>query len=140
MQKCSFYPDSNSKQMCQLVVLVFQLWIISGPAFLVILMVTFGVCNSVPPTPPTASAAEESEPFFRGLKQVKCFSLYRLSVNRQLLPSSILSHLLIRYTGTSPFFWHFLTSKGENFVTSCLLSCATNSFQGESSLTGKNLL
>ena len=55
---------------------VFQLWIISGPAFLVMLTVTFGVCSSVPPTPPTASAAEESEPFFRGLKQVKCFSPY----------------------------------------------------------------
>ena len=34
-------------------------------------MATFGVCSSLPPTPPTASAAEESEPFFKGLKKVR---------------------------------------------------------------------
>ena len=33
-------------------------------------MATFGVCSSVPPTPPTASAEEESEPFKEGLKKV----------------------------------------------------------------------
>lgn len=47
-----------------------QLWVISSPAFLVVVMSTFGVCSSVPPTPPTASAEEDSEPFKEGLKKV----------------------------------------------------------------------
>ena len=51
-------------------VLILQLWVISSPAFLVVFMATFGVCSSVPPTPPTASAEEESEPFKEGLKKV----------------------------------------------------------------------
>jgi FLVCR family MFS transporter 7 len=49
---------------------VFQLWIITGPSLLVMFMATFGICSSVPPTPPTSSAEEKSEPFFEGLKQV----------------------------------------------------------------------
>ncbi|XP_006817305.1 solute carrier family 49 member A3-like, partial [Saccoglossus kowalevskii] len=34
------------------------------------LMATFGFCNSVPPTPPSASAADPHEPFFQGLKKI----------------------------------------------------------------------
>ena len=67
---------------------LFQLWIISGPAFFATLMATFGVWSSVPPTPPTASAAEDSEPFFKGLKQVIvvfcfycCFHLWPIIVS-----------------------------------------------------------
>uniref|UniRef100_K1QVM3 Major facilitator superfamily domain-containing protein 7-a n=1 Tax=Magallana gigas TaxID=29159 RepID=K1QVM3_MAGGI len=47
-----------------------MLWVISSPAFLVVVMSTFGVCSSVPPTPPTASAEEDSEPFKEGLKKI----------------------------------------------------------------------
>ncbi|XP_056004844.1 solute carrier family 49 member A3-like isoform X2 [Ostrea edulis] len=46
------------------------LWVISSPAFLVVFMATFGVCSSVPPTPPTASADEASESFKEGLKKI----------------------------------------------------------------------
>ncbi|XP_060565003.1 solute carrier family 49 member A3-like [Ruditapes philippinarum] len=46
------------------------LWIITGPSLLVMFMATFGICSSVPPTPPTSSAEEKSEPFFEGLKQI----------------------------------------------------------------------
>ncbi|XP_062581592.1 solute carrier family 49 member A3-like [Saccostrea cucullata] len=46
------------------------LWVISSPAFLVVILATFGVCSSVPPTPPTASAEEDSEPFKEGLKKI----------------------------------------------------------------------
>ncbi|XP_078587556.1 solute carrier family 49 member A3-like [Branchiostoma floridae x Branchiostoma japonicum] len=35
-----------------------------------LLMSLFGVCSSEPPTPPTASAAAESESFFQGLKKL----------------------------------------------------------------------
>jgi len=43
----------------------------SIPAFLGVVMTTFGVCSSIPPTPPTASAESKSEPFFAGLKKVR---------------------------------------------------------------------
>ncbi|KAI0211863.1 Solute carrier family 49 member A3 [Lamellibrachia satsuma] len=46
------------------------------PAAVVVIMATFGVCSSVPPTPPTASAAEISQPFFRGLKMIACSRSY----------------------------------------------------------------
>jgi hypothetical protein len=49
---------------------IFQLEVFAGPAFLGIVMATFCVCSSVPPTPPTHSAAFKSEPFFSGLKTV----------------------------------------------------------------------
>lgn len=49
---------------------LFQLWVITAPSGFVTLMATFGVCSSVPPTPPTASADEASEPFLAGLKKV----------------------------------------------------------------------
>lgn len=42
----------------------------SIPAFLGVVMATFGVCSSSPPTPPTASAESSSEPFFQGLKKL----------------------------------------------------------------------
>lgn len=48
----------------------FLLQLYSIPAVLSMLMATFGVCSSVPPTPPTVSAEEKSEPFFIGLKQI----------------------------------------------------------------------
>ncbi|KAL3863356.1 hypothetical protein ACJMK2_005114 [Sinanodonta woodiana] len=46
------------------------LWVMTGPAVATVLLATFGICSSLPPTPPTSSAAEESEPFFKGLKQI----------------------------------------------------------------------
>lgn len=48
----------------------FMLYMFSVPAFLGVVMATFGVCSSIPPTPPTASAESKSEPFFVGLKKV----------------------------------------------------------------------
>ncbi|EDO47643.1 predicted protein, partial [Nematostella vectensis] len=50
------------------IVLVVEVFAI--PAFLGVTMATFGFCNSLPPSPPTMSAASKSEPFFSGLKQV----------------------------------------------------------------------
>ncbi|KAL5015889.1 hypothetical protein ScPMuIL_005478 [Solemya velum] len=47
-----------------------MLWIISSPACFLAIMVTFGLCNSVPPSPPSSSADEKSEPFFVGLKKI----------------------------------------------------------------------
>ncbi|XP_067657381.1 solute carrier family 49 member A3-like [Haliotis asinina] len=46
------------------------LWTCTVVAGLGVVMATFGVCSSVPPTPPTSSAAEASEPFFAGLKKL----------------------------------------------------------------------
>lgn len=40
------------------------------------MMATFGVCSSTPPTPPTASAEEDSEKFIDGLKKVSNRRLY----------------------------------------------------------------
>jgi len=48
----------------------YMLEMFSIPAFLGVVMTTFGVCSSIPPTPPTASAESKSEPFFAGLKKV----------------------------------------------------------------------
>lgn len=42
--------------------------VLFAPCALVAFMATFGVCSSVPPTPPTSSAASVSPPFFPGLK------------------------------------------------------------------------
>ncbi|XP_074641189.1 solute carrier family 49 member A3-like isoform X1 [Tubulanus polymorphus] len=47
-----------------------MLQIYTGPTALAAVMTIFGVCSSVPPTPPTASAAEISEPFLKGLKKI----------------------------------------------------------------------
>ncbi|XP_021340463.1 major facilitator superfamily domain-containing protein 7-b-like, partial [Mizuhopecten yessoensis] len=46
------------------------LWVVTAPAVLVMLMTTFGVCSSVPPTPPSASADEDSQPFIQGFKKM----------------------------------------------------------------------
>lgn len=46
------------------------LWVVSAPAFLVTIVTTFCVRRSRPPTPPSASAGEKTEPFIAGLKQV----------------------------------------------------------------------
>jgi hypothetical protein len=53
-------------------VVFFQLWVCTGVAGFGTVLATFGVCSSRPPTPPTASAAEGTQPFFIGLKTV-CF-------------------------------------------------------------------
>lgn len=42
----------------------------TGAAGVGTVLATFGVCSSVPRTPPTTSAAEGTEPFFLGLKKV----------------------------------------------------------------------
>ena len=41
------------------------------PAVVTALMATFGFCSNMPPTPPSASAHVDSEPFFQGVKQVR---------------------------------------------------------------------
>ncbi|XP_053379962.1 solute carrier family 49 member A3-like [Mercenaria mercenaria] len=45
-----------------------MLWVMSAPAFLLALITTFCVKRSIPPTPPSASAAKISKAFFPGLK------------------------------------------------------------------------
>ncbi|KAK6185219.1 hypothetical protein SNE40_007500 [Patella caerulea] len=47
-----------------------MLWVCTGLSGLGAIIATFGVCSSGPPTPPSASAAEVSEPFFSGLKKL----------------------------------------------------------------------
>ncbi|XP_031559501.1 solute carrier family 49 member A3-like [Actinia tenebrosa] len=47
-----------------------MLEVFAAPAFLGVVMTTLGFCSSVPPTPPSHSAASQSEPFFVGLKTV----------------------------------------------------------------------
>ncbi|KAJ8025986.1 Solute carrier family 49 member A3 [Holothuria leucospilota] len=44
----------------------FMLLIFLIPAFIGVSMATFGVCDATPPTPPSASADEEGESFFKG--------------------------------------------------------------------------
>ncbi|PVD29614.1 hypothetical protein C0Q70_08869 [Pomacea canaliculata] len=46
------------------------LWVCTGAAGVGTVLATFGVCSSVPRTPPTTSAAEGTEPFFLGLKKL----------------------------------------------------------------------
>ncbi|XP_022096528.1 major facilitator superfamily domain-containing protein 7-like isoform X2 [Acanthaster planci] len=47
-----------------------MLWIYIIPGGVAAAMMTFGFCSSVPPTPPSASAAESSESFLQGLKKI----------------------------------------------------------------------
>ncbi|KAL4232071.1 Major facilitator superfamily domain-containing protein 7 [Mactra antiquata] len=46
------------------------LWVVSAPAFLVTLVTTFGVRRSRPPSPPSPSAGEVTQPFFTGLTTI----------------------------------------------------------------------
>ncbi|CAG2224614.1 solute carrier family 49 member A3-like [Mytilus galloprovincialis] len=46
------------------------LWVMTGISLTGTMMATFGVCSSTPPTPPTASAEEDSEKFIDGLKKL----------------------------------------------------------------------
>ena len=64
------------------------------PAGLGTLLATFGICSSVPPTPPSPSAAETSQSFLQGIKSVitslkKCRDKfhYVLGVVRLLITS-----------------------------------------------------
>ncbi|XP_035665722.1 solute carrier family 49 member A3-like [Branchiostoma floridae] len=41
-----------------------------APAGVGVLLATFGICSSVPPSPPTASAAATSETFWQGIKKI----------------------------------------------------------------------
>ena len=43
------------------------------PAGVGTLLATFGICSSVPPTPPSPSAAETSQSFLQGIKSVSLF-------------------------------------------------------------------
>ncbi|XP_064629895.1 solute carrier family 49 member A3-like [Lineus longissimus] len=47
-----------------------MLEIYTAPAILTTLMATFGIWSALPPTPPTASAAEQHESFFEGLRDI----------------------------------------------------------------------
>jgi hypothetical protein len=49
---------------------VLQLSIFAGPGVLAMILAIAGVTTSRPPTPPAPSAAQDSETFFKGLKQV----------------------------------------------------------------------
>ncbi|XP_012946701.1 solute carrier family 49 member A3, partial [Aplysia californica] len=44
-----------------------MLYICTGASLFGVLLSTFGVCSSVPPSPPSPSAAAQSEPFFLGI-------------------------------------------------------------------------
>jgi hypothetical protein len=44
--------------------------IFAGPGVIAMILATCGVTTSRPPTPPAPSAAQDSESFFTGLKQV----------------------------------------------------------------------
>jgi len=45
------------------------------PAYVGVVMTTFGVCSSLPPTPPSTSAAVPLQQFSAGVKQV-LFSVF----------------------------------------------------------------
>ncbi|XP_038064524.1 solute carrier family 49 member A3-like isoform X1 [Patiria miniata] len=47
-----------------------MLWIYIIPGGVAAVMMTLGFCRSIPPTPPSASAAESSESFVQGLKKI----------------------------------------------------------------------
>lgn len=47
-----------------------QLLIYLIPAVIGVAMATFGVCSNEPPTPPSASADEEGESFYKGFLHV----------------------------------------------------------------------
>ena len=46
--------------------------VFAAPAILATVFATICVTSSTPPTPPAPSAAENSETFFKGLKEVIC--------------------------------------------------------------------
>ncbi|GFS09373.1 major facilitator superfamily domain-containing protein 7-like [Elysia marginata] len=48
-----------------------MLYICTGASLFGALLSTCGVCSSLPPTPPSPSAAAQSEPFFLGIKKLK---------------------------------------------------------------------
>ena len=58
----------------------------AAPALLGIVLTTFGVCSSIPPTAPSSSAAEISESFIGGLKKV-CMFIFnsRVGISRDVL-------------------------------------------------------
>ncbi|ESO99043.1 hypothetical protein LOTGIDRAFT_53741, partial [Lottia gigantea] len=55
-----------------------MLWVCTGISGVGMVLATFGVWSSGPPTPPSASAAEQSEPFFSGLKKLVKIKSYWL--------------------------------------------------------------
>ncbi|RUS84086.1 hypothetical protein EGW08_008125 [Elysia chlorotica] len=48
-----------------------MMYVCTGVSLLGVLMSTCGVCSSLPPSPPSPSAAAQSEPFFLGIKKLK---------------------------------------------------------------------
>ncbi|XP_012938860.1 solute carrier family 49 member A3 [Aplysia californica] len=57
-----------------------MLYICTGASLFGVLLSTFGVCSSVPPSPPSPSAAAQSEPFFLGIKKLrKNFAFWMLA-------------------------------------------------------------
>lgn len=69
-------PNSEASDKIPLMLHVF-----ACPAYVGVLMTTFGVCSSVPPSPPSSSAAMPLEQFFVGVKQlIKSRSYWILAV------------------------------------------------------------
>ncbi|KAK3799318.1 hypothetical protein RRG08_048825 [Elysia crispata] len=48
-----------------------MLYVCTGASLIGAMMSTCGVCSSLPPSPPSPSAAAQSEPFFLGIKKLK---------------------------------------------------------------------
>ncbi|XP_077979486.1 solute carrier family 49 member A3-like [Glandiceps talaboti] len=58
----------------------FMLIIFTIPAVLGTLLTTFGLCSSLPPTPPSLGAQIEDKPFWTGVKEVLQIGPYRMLV------------------------------------------------------------
>lgn len=89
--------DTNLLTFTFAVVVVWQLAIQSIPAFLAVIMATFGICSSNPPTPPSSSAETPSEPFIIGVKKLaknKMYWLLALAIGGGIGLFSVLTTLL----------------------------------------------
>ncbi|KAL4231241.1 Major facilitator superfamily domain-containing protein 7 [Mactra antiquata] len=81
------------------------LWIITAPSLLTMFMATFGICSGIPPTPPTISAEQDSEPFFQGLKQI-------IRIKRYWILNFVFGTGLALFTAFSSFLDQMLCPRG----------------------------
>ncbi|XP_002739698.1 solute carrier family 49 member A3-like [Saccoglossus kowalevskii] len=67
------FKDAEHLHGMQLLLIVYSI-----PAAVGTVLATFGMCSSVPPTPPSAAAQQQDEPFWPGLKKILRIKAYWL--------------------------------------------------------------